>query len=148
FAAAVCVDSFCVPHPDPKWGCFANTVSSDAGAGPFRAGVQVVDAITQAPVAGVAGQLCRKLDVTCAAPLGPPKTSDTEGAMEFEVDAGFDGYVTLNHPSYAPVLYFYNPPIVADRPSQVVNLSSPTVMSIFAQQVGAQVMPDRGVIFL
>lgn len=148
FAATVCVESFCQAKADPKWGCLGNVTAPDGGAGPFRAGLRLVDAITQQPLAGVQGQPCRKLDVACSAPLAEAKTSDADGVLTFLVERGFDGYVSLTDPRYAPTLYFINPPIFSDREPKLLTLSSPGVMALFAQQIGAQVLPDRGDIFL
>lgn len=148
FIATACVDFFCQAKPDPKWGCLGNVSQPDGGAGPFPASLRLRDAVTQAPLPGVRGQLCRKLDVSCSEPLSEMVSSGADGLITFQVEAGFDGYVALTDPNVAPSLYFFNPPVVSAREPKVLDLSSPAVMALFASQIGAELESGRGSVML
>lgn len=148
FAGTVCVDSFCQAPADPVWGCAANSAATAADAGRFQASLRLVDGVTQRPLAGVLAQLCRKLDIACANPLAGSVHSDATGLVAFDVEAGFDGYVLVTDPAVAPTLYFFNPPVAADVGPTLVALVSAPSMTLFAQQIGAALLPDRGTVIL
>jgi hypothetical protein len=149
FAGTTCVDSLCQGQTDPVWGCAATPPPIDAGTGTFHARLTVLAGVTQQPLAGIEAQLCLKLDIDCTAPIASPVFSDANGLVDFVVDAGFDGYVVLTGSTVAPTLYFFNPPVTANSaaPAQV-SLLGPSQVTLFAEQVGATLLANRGIVIL
>jgi hypothetical protein len=151
FASSVCVHSFC--EPEPKWGCVGVPAETKHAPEPFHVSLRVVDILTQEPMPGVSALLCRKIDVTCDSPFGPAVLSDDDGKVEFDVtrDAagfGFTGYVRFTRDDVLPGIYIFNPAIESDLTIPSVQLASPTVAGLLAQQIGTKLDPARGLILL
>jgi hypothetical protein len=104
----------------------------------------MVDLITSQPMVDLTAKLCHKLDSSCSAPLRTDLVSDGSGRMSFSVASGFDGYVESTSPSVMPFLYFFNPPVTADREVPAVPILQAGAMSTFAGLVGADLLADRG----
>jgi hypothetical protein len=151
FASSVCVNSFC--EVEPKWGCVGAVADPKDAPGPFHVSLRVVDILTQEPMPGVSALLCRKIDVTCDSPFGPPVLSDEQGKVEFDVTRdtagfGFTGYVRFTRDDVLPGIYIFNPAVESDLTIPSVQLASPTVAGLLAQQIGTKLDPARGLILL
>jgi len=116
-------------------------------SGPFTVTMHVQDVLAGAPLPGVTAQLCRKLDLACEKPIREAE-SDGKGSFQIEVEGSFDGYVQLTSPSIAPSLYFFNPPVSADRELPPISLASPLVAAGIALQSGGTLLSDHGIILL
>ncbi len=113
-AGTQCVAERCRPAegpvvPEGPWSCLGRVeLPQPRGATvPFE--LQLRDAGTNAPLAGVSARLCGRLDSTCATPTSAAVTSDAEGYAAFSVADNFDGYVEAQRPDYVNSLY-YPPP--------------------------------------
>lgn len=104
----------------------------------------MVDLITSQPVAGLTARACHKLDTACESPLRDDLVSDGAGRMTLSVPAGFDGYLESTSTEIMPFLYFFYPPVTADREVPAVPILRASAMSTFANLVGSELMPDRG----
>jgi hypothetical protein len=104
----------------------------------------MVDIITSQPVAGLTAKVCHKLDTACESPLRVDLVSDAAGRMTLSVPAGFDGYLESTSAEIMPFLYFFYPPVTADREVPAVPILRAAAMSTFANMAGAELMADRG----
>ncbi len=142
FAGWVCVDNTC-QAPGP-WTCLDNVVWPSSTPGNVTAIINFTDIITGQPVAGVAFQVCHKLDTTCAAPIIRDLTSDSAGRASFTVQSGFDGYFQSTSAGIMPFLYFFYPPLTSNREVPSVPILQETALATFATMAGGTVMPNRG----
>lgn len=145
FKATICQESYCVA--DPAWACM--TQQEESGEpGPFTIRLPVVSVLDQAPVPGVAAAMFRKIDVASTTPVGAQAVSDANGIVELTVEKGFDGYVSLSHPTIGPSLYFFNPPVQRSETLPPIRLASIQVVTALFQQVGRTYDPNQGVVIL
>lgn len=142
FAGFVCVDNVC-QAPGP-WTCLDNVVWPAATPGNVTATMNFTDIISTAPVAGIAFQVCHKLDTTCASPIVRDLISDSAGRAAFTVPSGFDGYLQSTSAGIMPFLYFFYPPLISNREVPSVPILQETALVTFATMAGANVMPNRG----
>ena len=146
FAGSTCVDSVCVE--EARWACLDEPAQPPLTTGMFQAPFIVQHLVTQQPLAGVHARLCRRIDVTCAAPLGADLVTDASGQVTFSVPGGFDGYVAFDGPDIIHGLFFFNPPVATDLPQAMISIGSTEVIALLALQAGAVQEPDRGVVLL
>jgi hypothetical protein len=146
YADAVCVQSVC--QPNPAWSCLGDV--SWPQPAPRKASIvfRMRDLVTDAPVAGVTGRVCNKLDFECARPLATGFVSDGTGTLVFELDAGFDGFVEFGPPGRMPAIYFFYPPVTGDREFPSLPLMAEPELAFFASQGGRPISPDRGHLML
>jgi hypothetical protein len=146
-AGAVCVDSIC--QPDPVWGCLGNVPFPPAPAGgPYTVTIHLRDLITGGAIPGVTGRLCAQLDASCATPLGPEIEADAAGDLSLQVTAGFNGYAEMHAPGMMPGLYYFYPPVAADRDIPYVPLMPPQLIAQLARLNGKALHEERGHILL
>jgi hypothetical protein len=146
FAGTVCVDQIC--ELAPALGCLGEADRpAPAESRTLTVVIRVRDLITEQPMVGVTGRLCRKLDVTCDEPVGNDLAGDQNGNLIASVDAAFDGYVEIRARHRMPGLYFFHPPVDTDRDA-FVPLLSPEALARFAQLEGKPLSPDRGHVML
>ncbi|HEV8548887.1 MAG TPA: hypothetical protein VGQ57_07665 [Polyangiaceae bacterium] len=146
FAGATCSNSVCVQ--DALWSCLDQPAQPPLTTGMFQAPFIVQHLVTQQPLPGVHARLCRRIDVTCASPLGDDLVTDASGQVTFSVPGGFDGYVAFDGPDIIHGLFFFNPPVAADLPQAMISIGSTEVIALLALQAGATQEPDRGVVLL
>jgi hypothetical protein len=143
FTGSTCVDSVCAP--DPTWSCLGvGDPPPAAESRRYTVTIRVRDLVTEQPMPGVSGRLCRKLDLACSQPIGGEIQADQNGDLVTEVELGFDGYAELRAKDKMPGLYFFYPPVDRDRDVPFVPLLPPAVLTQFAQLNGKQLVPDRG----
>jgi hypothetical protein len=143
FAGSVCIKQVC--EPDPTWACLGGVdwpTPTDVRKATVT--IKVRDLITEEPMVGVTGRLCRKLDLTCSDPVTSDLAADQNGNLVVIVDVGFDGYVEMRAKDKMPGLYFFYPPVDGDREVSFVPLLNPAVLGQFAQLNGKQLVADRG----
>lgn len=142
FADGVCVEALC--QPNPAWSCLGGVAWP--APPPHKASVifRLRDLVTDAPVAGVTGRVCNKLDFDCLRPLSGGLLSDGSGTMVVELDTGFDGFIEFGPPGRLPSVYFFYPPVVGDREFPSLPLMSERELTFFAAQNGRPIAPDRG----
>lgn len=145
-AGAVCVDGVC--QADPVWGCLGHVTLPPAASGQFTATIHLRDLITGAPIPGVSGRVCEKLDVTCQMPLGAEVTAGDSGDLRLPVPGGFAGYVEMRAPDKMPGIYFFNPPVDADREVPAVPLLDQNLVAQLAMLNGRDLSADRGHVLL
>jgi len=145
FAGSVCSAGLC--GPDPHWSCGTLTPSAVPA---YKLTMHLQDAVdSKISLPGVRAQLCRKLDVDCANPIGATVTSDGDGWLGMQVEAGFDGYVQLTDTKIAPSLYFLTPPKSGDLELPMVPLASPpSARQIVVAASGKSWLPDRGIVLV
>lgn len=146
FTGSSCVNSVCVAGA--RWSCLEKAAAAPPASGMFQAPFIVQHLVTQQPLPGVHARLCRRIDVTCAAPLGDDLVTDESGQVTFSVPGGFDGYVAFDGPDIIHGLFFFNPPVAADLPQAMISIGSTQVIALLALQAGAVQDPDRGVVLL
>ncbi len=146
FADAVCVQSVC--QPNPAWSCLGGVTWPEPA--PRKASVvfRLRDLVTDAPIGGVTGRACNKLDFDCARPLASGMVSDAAGALAFELDTGFDGFVEFGPPGRMPGVYFFYPPVSGDREFPSLPLMADRELAFFAAQGGRPIVPERGHLML
>jgi hypothetical protein len=147
FAGATCFEGVCAP--DPTWACLGlGDGPAPADSRTFRVTIRIRDLVTEQPMPGVSGRLCRKLDVTCSQPVGGEIPADQNGDLLLDVEPGFDGYAELRAKDKMPGLYFFYPPVQQDREVPFVPLLPAAVLSQFAQLNGKQLVVERGHVLL
>jgi len=115
------------------------------GGGKVTARLVLSDLVTNEPVTDATAKVCGKLDTECANPLAMGIASDAEGILAVEVEKGFDGFLELTAPDkLSPILYFFYPPLDADRTIPYVPLVPPSVYISLATQLGTNLKLDRG----
>ena len=143
---AVCGQSVC--QPNPAWSCLGEVMWPTPAPRKSSVIFRIRDLVTEAPVGGVTGRVCNKLDFDCARPLATGLISDGAGTLVFELDAGFDGFVEFGPPGRMPGVYFFYPPISGDREYPSLPVMAAPELAFFAQQGGHPVVPDRGHVML
>jgi hypothetical protein len=146
FADSICMASVC--QPDPTWSCLGAVSWPEQPPHKVTVSLTVRDLVTETATADVAARLCRKLDLSCTEPVASDLRSDQDGSIVTEVDAGFDGYVELTAAGYMTGLYFFYPPVQADRRLNLLPLIRPEVLGQFALVSGRQIVPERGHVLL
>lgn len=146
FVGSTCVDSVCVAGA--RWSCLEHPPAPPPTGGMFQAPFIVQHLVTQQPLPGVRARLCRRIDVTCASPIGDELVTDASGQVTFSVAGGFDGYVAFDGPDIIHGLFFFNPPVATDLPQAMISIGSTEVIALLALQAGAVQEPDRGVVLL
>ena len=143
---AVCMQSVC--QPNPAWSCLGDV--SWPMPVPRKSSVvfRMRDLVTDAPVSGVTGRVCHKLDFDCLRPIASGLISDGAGTLVFELEAGFDGFVEFGPPGRMPGVYFFYPPIDGDREYPSLPVLAAPELAFFAQQGGHPVAPERGHVLL
>ena len=155
FASLVCVDRVCVPNPDagiplpPGWECVGTLKPEPARKPQVQVTVTLTDLIhpDNSVSEAVLVRACRKLDVACAMPLGPPFHPETNGQAKFTLDGGFDGYVEVipasQVPVYVPSLIFFGRPVIDD----LVYMSTPLVsirdLPLLVQSTGSTMIDTK-----
>ncbi len=145
-SASVCLNSYC--QADLSWSCLDAPAPPSNLPGPFAVKLPVVDTVTQAPLPGVTARVCDKLDFDCAAPQSTQLTDDN-GEVALEIPAFFYGYVSLTLGGYKEGLFFFGPPIDRDTSDlNPISLGPPAVHMLLAEQTGATLMPERGILLI
>ncbi len=133
FAGTVCTANVCTPPPDPKWGCIGDVPALVSG-GMFSFKMQIIGAVSMAPVSTLTIQLCSKLDTTCMTPLTTaPLAMDAEGNVSATVASDFEGYLDITDSSgtYLEALVFVDVVGVVMNP-QVLLVPKTTEMGLAA----------------
>lgn len=169
FAQTTCVNKVCVSGeadatpqpeagqdsgdaapPDPTWGCLGHVVTPQPGMAKVNVKVPLIDLLTKTPVTDVTANVCAKIDINCAAPMGP-FVPDMMGVLNLSLDQGFDGFVQVvpNLPDagapdggdggidlrgyIVPSLIFFNPALVQDTTYiTIVLVKLQTILSLTA----------------
>jgi hypothetical protein len=116
--------------------------------GPYIVTVLMRDLVTGLPIPGVTARVCEKLDTTCKMPIMPDVPANEAGDILLTLRAGFDGYAELRAPGKMPGLYFFYPPVDADRTVPLVPLLEPVLIEQLAILNDKEVRPDRGHLLL
>ncbi len=143
---AVCVQAVC--QANPAWSCLGEVEWPMPTPRKSSVIFRMRDLITDAPVSGVTGRVCHKLDFDCTRPLASGLVSDGAGTLTFELDAGFDGFVEFGPPGRMPGVYFFYPPINGDREYPSLPVLAAPELAFFAGQGGHPIAPDRGHVLL
>jgi hypothetical protein len=146
FAGSVCIDSVCT-QPSP-WGCLGSVVWPRPGSGSVTVTLDLVDLISSAPVPDVSARVCRKLDPDCTQPITTDLLSDSAGKLTIPVPDGFDGYVELAPAEAVPGMYFFYPPLTANRDELEVPLLTLASLNYLAQLAGTRLLDDHSQVFL
>jgi hypothetical protein len=142
FANTICIANMC-QAPGP-WSCLDHVSWPQAGPNNVTATLVLVDLVTLQPMVGLTARLCHKLDSGCDAPVRTDLVSDGSGRMSVSVPSGFDGYVQSTSTEVMPFLYFFNPPVTADREVPAVPVLQAGALPMFANLAGADLIADRG----
>lgn len=81
---------------DPIWGCLSVPSSGEPFDVPVDVSLALLDAVTEAPVAGATVRLCARSDTDCAMPL---RTGSTDGQGRVELSIA-DEYIELEAAGY------------------------------------------------
>src|SRR5439155_3954712 len=100
------------------------------------------------PIPGVTGRLCEKLDATCKDPVSGDIAVNEVGDLLLPVRSGFDGYVEMRAPEKMPGIYFFYPPVDANREIPFVPLMEATLVEQLALLNMRQLHNERGHILM
>lgn len=135
-----CLASQC--RPNPRWRCEHPPVAQ--GAGTKQLTLFVRDSLSLDPVIGVRAQVCQKLDLRCATPIGEA-TTNAGGNLEFSVPAAFAGYLKIEGTSYFPAMYFLPAALPGDGVLQPFPLlKSGLIVDALAVALGTGIDARRG----
>jgi hypothetical protein len=148
FARSLCSESVCVT--DPKWGCIGSVVwpSPPPVPSPDKVTVKMSlsNLLTEMVVAGAAARVCGKLDPTCDLPIQSDILSDDNGVLNIELSKFFDGYLEIKYANMVSTMYFFNPPVDADRVIPFIPLVPFDALARFGDQLKMQPLADRGTV--
>lgn len=144
FADSICSAGICRANPNAaQWECPAGPSNMNPA---YKLTLHLTDAVLQKQLPGVTAQLCRKLDISCSSPSNTT-VSDATGTLSMQVEAGFDGYLTLSGNMLVPELYAIAPPRTGDLEA-TTSLLSPTAVSGLTQAAGGTWLMDHGLVLL
>jgi hypothetical protein len=146
FAGSTCVNSVCVA--DPVWGCLGNVVWPPGSKPRYNVTIQFRDAVTGTPITAVTVSICRKQDFDCTNPIAAGLKPADSGDLAFQVDAGFDGFLSMNMVGALPGLFFFYPPVNDDRVLAGVPLLSKDILDQIGILAGKPYLPEKGVALL
>jgi hypothetical protein len=133
---------------DSVWTCLDRPPPVVTAPGPFHVTFQLSNPLAPTEIpAGVAVQLCRKLDPECTDPLATTM-SDDKGALAFDVDKAFTGFALFTHKTYMTGLYFFNPPVNNDLEAVAVQLFTPSTVGTLVGLLHTTQQADRGIMLL
>jgi hypothetical protein len=148
FAKTVCANAVCIT--EPKWGCVGSVrwPSPPPVAVPDKvtAKIALSNLLTSDVLVGASARVCGKLDPTCNFPLQSDVLSDAEGVLSLQLNKFFDGYLEIKYDGMVNTMYYFNPPLDADRTIPFVPLVPFTAFEVFGDQLKMMPRPDRGTI--
>jgi hypothetical protein len=148
FAHSVCSDSVCVA--DPVWGCVGSVIWPTPPPVPVpekvTAKLSLSNLLTKAVVSGATARVCGKLDPKCDSPTQTDVRSDDDGVMSIQLDRFFDGYIEIKYPNMVDTMYFFNPPVDADRVIPFLPLVPFDALTAFGDQLKMQPQIDHGTV--
>ena len=127
------------------WSCLDEPPKETTSSGSFTATFLVRDTVSQEPKVGVSARACRRLDVKCTEGISGTAVTDAMGQASLVVPSGFNGYARFDDPAIASTLFFFDPPMHADRPALGVSVATPETTAGLAALTGAQPDSSLGV---
>jgi hypothetical protein len=97
-------------------------------------------------VAGATARVCGKLDPTCDLPIQSDLLSDADGVLTVQLDRYFAGYLEIKYSLMVSTMYFFNPPVDADRVIPFIPLVPLEALEKFGDQLKMQPNPARGTV--
>jgi hypothetical protein len=140
-AAGVCIDGLCDARSE--WLCSGEAPSASA-AGDVEVSLPIIDLLARQNGAELEASVCRKLDVSCDAPT-QTMTMRATGELPLELEAGFDGYLSIRGADLVPTLYFLSPPLVSGERLPALTLIGRSSMAALALEMQVDLLADRGV---
>ncbi len=147
--AVACVKRAC--GLDGNFSC-AGHVERLSRSGPLLTlRVQAIDSGTQKPLGGVVVKGCDATDLKCAAPRYGSMITDANGAATITIpsngldSAGYLGFLEADLPGYAPALFFFTPPLVADLQLGLPLLAQNVLAKTVEAAIGRSPRSDRGI---
>lgn len=105
FAGSTCRNSLCQPIIDETWTCLDQPASGDTSSATVHVNLNVVDLLSEKPLAALSLTLCAKLDANCSFPIAQYQSNDA-GQIDVEMPSGFDGYFQAVGTGIYPTLIF------------------------------------------
>jgi hypothetical protein len=138
----------------PEWSCLngasgadsAEVVASGSGRD-VEVRLPAVDLVDQTELSALPAKLCRKLDLSCDAPVRE-LVSDEDGVFSLTLDAAFDGYLQLEGPTVVPTLYFFSPALNVVGRLPTLTLMKPAMLESLMAEMDATLSTERGVAIL
>jgi hypothetical protein len=130
--------------PNPSVDCVGHVPPQTLVKSAIQYGLQIVDYVSKAPVAGALVSLCDRADVACQSPLAQGQTNPN-GQVGFFVPVsspGFTGFVDVSAFGYYPAIVVTSSPLVEDTFAGVAILL-PSAAAAIAQQAGTTIDPSR-----
>jgi hypothetical protein len=134
-----------------RWACLGHVTAKPAVKPKpiLTLTLREATASTQPVTSNVQVTPCSKLDVECMHPIAAPAGPDAAGAVAFTLDSAFAGFFDVQStavpPTYLPMLFFVNPPLVDDRTSLVPMVTPPNFKALVAvASGGASADPSLG----
>ncbi|HEU4576943.1 MAG TPA: hypothetical protein VFS67_01720 [Polyangiaceae bacterium] len=117
---------------DPKWGCLEGPEAPRAVAlrPTVSFSLRLYDPTTQATPPQSSVRACNRFDLDCAAPVDGPAEPAQDGLIHLSLPQGFAGFLEITSPAIVPALYFFNPPLEADRRDQFIVVSLDTARAL------------------
>jgi hypothetical protein len=148
FARSICSNEVCII--EPKWGCVGKVTwpVPPPMSVPEKVTVKVAlsNLLTGEIVSGASARVCGKLDPTCDFPTQIDVLSNEEGVLQLQLNKYFDGYLEIKFPSMVDTMYFFNPPVDADRNIPFIPLVPFTALEVFGKQLKMLPLTDRGTV--
>jgi hypothetical protein len=148
FARSICSNEVCIT--DPVWGCVGSVVwpTPPPVASPEKvtAKLALSNLLTQNIVVGANARICGKLDPKCDSPIQSDILSDGEGVLSVQLNKFFDGYLEITFPGMVNTLYFFHPPVDADRNIPFIPIVPFDALAVFGAELKMMPRPDRGTV--
>jgi len=152
FAKMLCANSVCIT--DPKWGCVGSVVwpmvPPIASQEKVTVKLTLSDLLSGDLLAGATARVCGKLDPKCDNPIQSDLRSDNDGVLTVTLNKYFDGYFEIKYSPpgafYVDTMYFFNPPVDADRVIPFIPLVPAAALEVFGEQLKMKPLPDRGTV--
>jgi hypothetical protein len=142
FARALCANSVCIT--DVKWGCVGSVVwpmvPPVASPEKVTAKLSLSNLLTGDVVVGAKARVCGKLDPNCDLPTQSDLFSDNDGVLTVQLSKFFEGYLEIKYTNMVDTLYFFNPPLDAERVIPFIPLVPFNALEVFGGQLN--MMPD------
>ncbi|MCC6648730.1 MAG: hypothetical protein IT374_24595 [Polyangiaceae bacterium] len=133
--------------PAGPWGCAGVEVPLGPTTPTIDVTLDVVNGLTDAPVAGAVVKACSKADLECASPQAGPLTSGADGKLTFTGlptgCTGWDGYFEVVAPTYAHTLRMFPFPITKGGAFKA-SLASEAIFQALGKSIAGGLDPARG----
>jgi hypothetical protein len=110
--------------------------------------MDVVDVVTLQVPDGLVAAACMPGDVECMQPVASNVQPGSDGFLEFQLPYGFEGFITVDAPSYVPSLSYDSKPYTDSITTSGPAIVTPAVLSVISADSGTPNDPNNGLVFV